>query len=43
MNTLFNICPDILEENNVDLIRVPRINTVTGITKEHIDRVGMEC
>ena len=31
---------DILETNNVDLIRVPRINTVTGITKEHIDRWG---
>jgi hypothetical protein len=30
--------PDILQSNNVDLIKVPRINTVEGITQEHIDK-----
>lgn len=33
--------PDILEENNqLDLLWVPRINTVEGITEEHIKKWG---
>jgi glycosyltransferase involved in cell wall biosynthesis len=28
----------ILKENNVDLIFVPRVNTVSGITQSHIDK-----
>lgn len=30
----------ILEENNVDVILVPRINTVEGLTDEHIQKWG---
>jgi len=30
----------ILESNNVDMIRVPRINTVKGLTEEHIQKWG---
>jgi glycosyltransferase involved in cell wall biosynthesis len=30
----------ILSENNVDLIFVPRVNTVDGITQAHIDKWG---
>lgn len=30
----------IIEENDVDLIFVPRINTVEGITEEHINKWG---
>ena len=37
---LITYLPQILEENNVDLIRVPRINTVEGITQEHIEKWG---
>ena len=37
---LIQYLPDVLKENNVDLIRVPRINTVTGITQEHIEKWG---
>ena len=32
--------PTILETNDVDLIWIPRINTVKGITQEHIDKWG---
>ena len=32
--------PTILEENDVDLIWIPRVNTVKGITQEHIDKWG---
>ena len=31
---------EILESNEVDLIWVPRINTVEGLTQEHIDKWG---
>ena len=31
---------EILESNDVDLIWVPRVNTVEGITEEHIQRWG---
>jgi hypothetical protein len=32
--------PEILENSEVDLIYVPRVNTVEGITQEHIDKWG---
>ena len=33
--------PTLLEENQlIDIIRVPRVNTVEGLTKEHIQRWG---
>jgi len=35
---LLQSLPEILEVNDVDLIRVPRINTVEGITQEHIKK-----
>jgi len=28
--------PQVLEQNDVDVVRVPRINTVEGLTQEHI-------
>ncbi len=31
---------EILESNDIDLIWVPRINTVEGLTQEHIDKWG---
>ena len=30
------LLPKVLEQNQVDVIRVPRINTVEGLTQEHI-------
>lgn len=32
------ILPQLLENNKVDVIRVPRINTVKGLTDEHIQK-----
>ena len=38
---LFNYLPSILEQNKeVDVYRVPRINTVKGLTQEHIQKWG---
>jgi len=37
---MIKIIPQIIESNNVDLIRVPRINTVEGLTEEHIQKWG---
>ena len=38
---LFNYLPSILEQNKeVDVYRVPRINTVEGLTQEHIQKWG---
>ena len=37
---VMNILPQILEQNQVDVIRVPRINTVKGLTAEHIQKWG---
>jgi hypothetical protein len=34
------LLPQILEANEVDTIRVPRINTVKGLTPEHIQKWG---
>ena len=36
--TLIEYLKQILESNNVDLIFVPRVNTVKGITQEHIQQ-----
>jgi len=32
--------PDLLEENDIDVYLVPRVNTVEGITQEHLDKWG---
>ena len=37
---LVNILPKMVETNDVDLVWVPRVNTVEGITQEHIDKWG---
>ena len=37
---LLNSLPSILESNPVDLIRVPRVNTVNGLTTFHIQSWG---
>mgnify|MGYP003651547973 CR=1 FL=1 len=34
------ILPQVLTHNPVDMIRVPRINTVKGLTQEHISKWG---
>lgn len=36
------ILPHILEANQVDVIRVPRINTVKGLTPEHVQQWGWQ-
>ena len=38
--TLLNQLKQILEINNVDLIWIPRVNTIEGMTDEHIKRWG---
>ena len=38
--SLMQYLPAILETNNVDAIRVPRVNTVKGLTTEHIQKWG---
>ena len=37
---LIQYLPIILENNKVDVLRVPRVNTVKGITQEHIQKWG---
>lgn len=37
---IMKILPQILENNPVDVIRVPRVNTVQGLTQEHIQKWG---
>ena len=32
--------PEILQHNSVDVIQVPRINTVSNLTQQHIDKWG---
>ena len=40
-NNLVENLPALLKENqNVDMIRVPRVNTVEGLTEEHIKKWG---
>ena len=34
------VIPQVIESNNVDVIMVPRINTVDGLTQEHITKWG---
>jgi hypothetical protein len=34
--------PNILEENDIDVILVPRVNTVEGLTDEHIQKWGWQ-
>jgi hypothetical protein len=36
------LLPQILESNQVDVIRVPRINTVKGLTPQHIQKWGWD-
>jgi hypothetical protein len=41
---LIEALPYILEINQeVDMFRVPRVNTVEGLTQEHIKKWGVEC
>lgn len=35
---LLTYLPHILQSNNVDALRVPRVNTVKGLTQEHIQK-----
>ena len=38
---LMNSLPELLEENpTIDMIRVPRVNTVEGLTEEHVKKWG---
>ena len=37
---VLRLLPQVLEQNNVDVLMVSRINTVEGITQEHIDKWG---
>jgi hypothetical protein len=34
---VLDMVPEVLQHNSVDVIKVPRINTVDGITPEHIE------
>jgi len=36
--SLIEYLPQILEDNPVDIVFVPRVNTVEGLTQEHIDK-----
>jgi hypothetical protein len=38
--SLMQYLPLILESNDVDVLRVPRVNTVKGLTQEHIQKWG---
>lgn len=35
---VMKLLPQILEQNEVDVVRVPRINTVEGLTQQHINQ-----
>jgi glycosyltransferase involved in cell wall biosynthesis len=35
---ILRLLPQVLEQNDVDVLLVPRINTVTGLTQQHIDK-----
>jgi len=35
-----DLLPQVLQHNQVDVIRVPRINTVEGLTEQHVKRWG---
>ena len=38
--TLISHLPEVLELNDVEVLRVSRVNTVEGLTKEHINKWG---
>ena len=38
--TLIELLPQVIENNNFDICLVPRVNTVKGITQEHIQKWG---
>ena len=38
--SLISVLPQILEANDVDVIRVPRVNTVSGLTPNHVKAWG---
>ena len=40
---VLRLLPQVLEQNDVDVLMVSRINTVEGITQEHIDRWGWKA
>jgi GT2 family glycosyltransferase len=35
---VLRLLPQVLEQNDVDVLLVPRINTVQGLTQQHIDK-----
>ncbi len=35
---MMDMIPEVLKHNNVDVLKVPRINTVEGLTQQHVDR-----
>ena len=37
---IFKILPQVLQQNDVDVLLVPRINTVEGLTQHHVDKWG---
>lgn len=37
---ILDVLPEILQHNEVDVLKVPRINTVEGLTQEHINKWG---
>jgi hypothetical protein len=39
INLIQNL-PEMLETNDVDMLRIPRVNTVEGLTQEHIQKWG---
>jgi GT2 family glycosyltransferase len=39
INLIQNL-PAMLESNDIDMVRVPRVNTVEGLTQEHIQKWG---
>ena len=39
INLMQNL-PEMLKTNDVDMVRVPRVNTVEGLTEEHIQKWG---
>jgi len=41
-NYLFSALPQVLEHNQVDVIMVPRINTVEGLTPQHVSKWGWQ-
>ena len=39
LNLIENL-PTLLETNDIDMLRIPRVNTVEGLTQEHIQKWG---